>query len=75
MSIKRVLLCCRGEIALRFVRTCRLLDIETIAIYTDDDRNAGFVLAADSSFHIDAWNPATMIDTVVSIAQAVRADA
>ncbi|KVE43108.1 acetyl-CoA carboxylase biotin carboxylase subunit [Burkholderia sp. BDU5] len=75
MSIKRVLLCCRGEIALRFVRTCRLLDIETVAIYTDDDRNAGFVLAADSSFHIDAWNPATLIDTVVSIAQAVRADA
>ncbi|AOJ69866.1 MULTISPECIES: acetyl-CoA carboxylase biotin carboxylase subunit [Burkholderia] len=75
MSVKRVLLCCRGEIALRFVRTCRLLDIETVAIYTDDDDNAGFVLAADSAFHIDAWNPATLIDTVISIAQAVRADA
>ncbi|MXN79315.1 ATP-grasp domain-containing protein [Burkholderia sp. 4701] len=75
MSIRRVLLCCRGEIALRIVRTCRLLGIETIAIHTDDDRNAGFVLAADASFHIDAWHPATLIDTVISIAQAVQADA
>jgi acetyl-CoA carboxylase, biotin carboxylase subunit len=75
MSIRRVLLCCRGEIALRFIRTCRLMKIETVALYTADDENAAFVLAADSALRIEAWDPASLIDTIVDAARRVGADA
>lgn len=75
MSLRRVLLCCRGEIALRLIRSCRLLGIETVAIHTDEDRHAGFVQAADLAFPIEAWHPATLIEDVIAIARAVGADA
>ncbi|HDR9584314.1 TPA: ATP-grasp domain-containing protein [Burkholderia stabilis] len=75
MTIRRVLLCCRGEIALRFIRTCRTMGIETVALFTDDDEHGAFVLAADSAFRIDAWDPASLIDTIASVAAMVGADA
>jgi acetyl/propionyl-CoA carboxylase alpha subunit len=38
--IKRLLIANRGEIALRIIRACRELDIETIAVFSDADRKA-----------------------------------
>jgi len=45
--IRRLLIANRGEIALRIIRACREMGIESIAVYSDADRRAPHVAAAD----------------------------
>jgi acetyl-CoA carboxylase biotin carboxylase subunit len=52
--IRRVLIANRGEIAVRIIRACRELAIETVAIYSDADAGAPHVRAADRAVHIGA---------------------
>ncbi len=47
--LKKVLIANRGEIALRAVRACRKLGLETVAAHSDADRASAHVLAADRS--------------------------
>ncbi|WQO48965.1 biotin carboxylase N-terminal domain-containing protein (plasmid) [Sinorhizobium medicae] len=75
MTIKRVLLACRGEIALRFIRTAKRLNIETISVYTDEERQASFVLAADHRVRSDAANPYASPEALLAIAKNWKADA
>ncbi len=48
----RVLIANRGEIALRIIRACRELGIETVAVYSDADANAAHVRAADQAVRL-----------------------
>ena len=66
----RVLIANRGEIAVRIMRTCRDLGIETIAVYSDADRRALHVLEADSAVYIGASPPSESYLRVDSIVQA-----
>lgn len=50
MSIRRVLIANRGEIARRVIRTCQRLGIHTIAVHSDADRGLAFVEEADEAF-------------------------
>lgn len=49
---KRILVANRGEIALRVIRACRELGIETVAVYSQADRGAPWLELADQSICI-----------------------
>ncbi len=56
--MKKVLVANRGEIALRIMRTLKRLNIASVAVYSDADKNAPFVKFADEAYYIGASQPA-----------------
>jgi propionyl-CoA carboxylase alpha chain len=76
--IKKVLVANRGEIARRVFRTCREMGIATVAVYSDPDVSAPFVLEADESVPLGGSTPADSYlraDRVLEAAKLVGADA
>ncbi len=59
----RILIANRGEIACRVARTARRLGIETVAVYSDADRDAPHVAACDQALHI---GPAPATDSYLN---------
>ena len=75
---KRVLLANRGEIALRVQRACRELGIETVAVYSEPDRNALHVRQADVAVAIGPGPAAEsylVIEKLIGAALETGADA
>jgi 3-methylcrotonyl-CoA carboxylase alpha subunit len=76
--IRRVLIANRGEIAVRVMRACRELGIETVAVYSDADARAPHVLAADQAVRLGPGPAAESylrIDALHDAARATGADA
>jgi geranyl-CoA carboxylase alpha subunit len=57
MKFKSLLVANRGEIAVRVMRTAKRMGLRTIAVYSDADRDAPHVRAADAAFHIGGSSP------------------
>ena len=76
--LRKILIANRGEIACRIIRTARRLGIVTVAVYSDADREALHVAAADEAVHIGA-SPSTesylRIDRIIEVARATGAEA
>ena len=73
--IRRLLIANRGEIALRIIRACREMGIETVAVYSDADRLAPHVLAADRSAHLGGAPASESYLNVSRLIDAARAHA
>ena len=74
---KRVLIANRGEIAVRVIRACRLMDIKTVAIYSDADDKALHVSLADEAHRVGGPAPADSylnIESIISIAKRTGAE-
>lgn len=50
--IKKLLIANRGEIAVRIIRACKEMDIETVAVFSEADKEALHVQLADEAYCI-----------------------
>lgn len=77
-SITKLLIANRGEIASRIIRTAREMDIATVAVFSDADRDAPYVVQADESVHLPGTAPADTYlraDLVLAAARRTGANA
>lgn len=75
---KKILIANRGEIAIRIMRTCKAMGIQTVAIYSEADKNAPHVKAADEAYFVGGSrvNESYLnIDKIIEIAQENGAEA
>ncbi|CAM4312201.1 acetyl-CoA carboxylase [Bacillus manliponensis] len=78
MGIKKVLIANRGEIAVRIIRACHELGIQTVAVYSEADKDALHVQLADESYCI---GPRSSKDSylnylnIISVAMSTGVDA
>jgi geranyl-CoA carboxylase alpha subunit len=75
---RRILIANRGEIALRIMRTARRLGYGVVAVYSDADRDALHVRAADEAICIGGSLPAQSylrIEAIIAAAKVSGADA
>lgn len=75
---KRLLIANRGEIAVRVIRACQELGIETVAVYSEADEHAIHVQLADLAYPIgpaDASQSYLNMDAILEAAKATKAEA
>lgn len=68
--IKKVLIANRGEIAVRIIRACREIGIETVAVYSEADREALHTQLADEAICI---GPAALSESYLSMERIISA--
>src|SRR5438034_5218675 len=71
--IKRLLIANRGEIAIRIIRACRELGVESVAVYSEADARAPHVSAADRAVCIGPAPPRDSYLSIPNLMAAARA--
>jgi acetyl-CoA/propionyl-CoA carboxylase biotin carboxyl carrier protein len=77
VSLHKILVANRGEIAVRVIRACRDAGLASVAVYADPDRNAPFVRQADEAFALDGSTPGDTylaVDKLLDVAKRAGAD-
>ena len=69
---KKILIANRGEIAVRVIRACKEWGIETVAVYSDVDKNSMHVRLADESVCIGSHQPANSYLNIPAIMSAIE---
>jgi acetyl-CoA carboxylase, biotin carboxylase subunit len=67
---QRILIANRGEIALRVIRACREMEIESVAVFSEADRGAHYLDLADEKYCI---GPAAATDSYLNIRNIIAA--
>jgi acetyl/propionyl-CoA carboxylase alpha subunit len=71
MTIRRLLIANRGEIAVRVTRTAAEMGIETVGIFASDDADSGHVLAVDKAIGLQGTGPRAYLDVAALIRLAL----
>ena len=77
-KFSRILIANRGEIALRILRACRELGIESVIVYSEADKDAGYIALADRSVCIGpgpSQQSYLEISKIISAAEIMDVDA
>jgi acetyl-CoA carboxylase biotin carboxylase subunit len=77
-KITKLLVANRGEIAIRIFKTCRMMGISTVAVFSDADEHAMFVKFADEAVRIGGKQPAEsylLVDKIIAAAKQTGANA
>ena len=76
--MKRVLIANRGEIAVRVIRACKDHGLESVAVYSDEDRNSLHASMADASYSLKGLTAAQTylnIEKIIQVAKDSGSDA
>ncbi len=77
-KINKILVANRGEIAIRIMRTCREMNIATVAVFSDADRTSMHVRYADEAYYIGpapSKESYLRADKIIDVAMKSKADA
>ena len=75
---KKILIANRGEIACRIIRTARAMGIQTVAVYSEIDRNAQHVQLADEAISLGGMTTQEsylQADKIIAACQQTHAEA
>ena len=70
--IQKILIANRGEIVKRILRTCKQMGIQTVAVYSDADRDAAYLKEADEAVYIGKSAPIKSYLNIEALIGAVK---